>query len=87
MKFNTQCEVPLKAKPTRCLGPLTVSENAKLQRHYREQVQKQAKFLSGLTWQQTPEFIKHKNGLSSGAGNITGVWKINKDGQLRRKLV
>ena len=67
MKLNTQCEVPLKAKATRCLGPLTVPRMPNYKdTTERQQVQKQAKLLSGLTWQQIPEFIKHENGLSSG---------------------
>lgn len=77
MKFNKHYEVPLKAKATGCPGPLTVTRMLNYKDAIeKQQVQKQVKLLSGLTWQQIPEFIQHKNGLSSRAGNnITGMWE------------
>lgn len=77
MKFNKHYEVPLKAKVTGCPSPLTVTRMLNYKDAIeKQQVQKQAKLLSGLTWQQIPEFIQHKNGLSSRAGNnITGMWE------------
>lgn len=50
MKFNKH-KVPLKAKATKCPGPLTVTQMLNYKDAIeKQQVQKQAKPLSGLTW-------------------------------------
>lgn len=42
----------------------------------KQQIQKQAKPLSGQTWQQVPEFILHKMNFPQHAGNnITSMWE------------
>lgn len=51
MKFSKHYEVPRKAKATKCPGPLTVVQMLNYKDTIeKQQVQKQAKPLSGLTW-------------------------------------
>lgn len=49
----------------------------------KQQVQKQAKPLSQLTWQQILEFIQQQMNFPQPAGNnITGMWEKKYDMQL-----
>lgn len=75
MKFNKHYEGPLKAKATRCPGLLAVTWMLNYKGTIeKQQVQKQAKPLSGLTWQQIPGFIQRKMNFLQRAGNsVSGL--------------
>lgn len=76
MKLNKYYGVSMKAKATKCPRPFTVTRMLNYKdTTEKHQVQKQAKPLSGLTWQQIPEFSQHKmNFLQHARSNTTGMW-------------